>query len=86
MLKACPRQDVKRYPWCVIDNRKVFCTPGPWTKYFEREFCCSINYIYLTFFYKKKISKKLYKILKTSYANNSFSCWYRYSNFLGIIK
>ena len=26
-----------------LDNRKVFCTPGPLTKPFERFFCRSIN-------------------------------------------
>ena len=28
------------------DNQKVLRAPGPMTKYFERLFCRSINYIY----------------------------------------
>ena len=33
-----------------LDNRKVFCTLGPWTKPFERIFYRSINNIYIYLF------------------------------------
>ena len=29
-----------------LDNQKIFCAPGPWTKYFERIFGLSMNYIF----------------------------------------
>ena len=50
----CPGHDVKlpeqfNLSGVWLDNRKVFCTPGPWTKPFERIFYRSINNI-ITFF------------------------------------
>ena len=36
-----------------LNNQKVFCAPGLRTKYFERLFCCSINYIYFLQLYHK---------------------------------
>ena len=30
-----------------LDNQKVLCAPGPWTKCFERLFYCLINYNYI---------------------------------------
>ena len=36
-----------------LDNRKVFCAPGPKTKYFGHFSCCSINWYILANNYKQ---------------------------------
>ena len=40
-----------------LDNRKVFCTPGPWTKPFERIFYRSINNLCEKFLVKQRLRK-----------------------------
>ena len=46
---------LKGIPGVRLENRKVFCAPGPRTKYFERIFCRSINQI------RKKSLEKLHR-------------------------
>ena len=38
----CPGHDFKQYPGVCLDNRKIFRTSGPWTKYLSA-FCFSFN-------------------------------------------
>ena len=49
---------LKGIPGVRLENRKVFCAPGPRTKYFERIFCRSITLdIILYFIHALKTSK-----------------------------
>ena len=49
-----------------LDNRKVFCTPGPRTKLFERIFI--VQYIIL----KKNILKSIIIVVNANYLKHFF--------------